>query len=341
MRKLHIGIVGAGGIVLQRHLPALLAMPDVEIVAVSNSSYESSVRFCDEHLPHATPMKNWADLVALPDLDIIWIGTQPYMHAPICISALEAGRHVFCQARMAMDAAEAEEMLDASRKRPHLVTMLCPPPMGMRGDLVMRDLLQSRQIGDPVSVRLRSLSGIFLNAAAPAHWRQRVELSGCNVLTLGIYVEVLQRWLGPIRAVTARSKTLYPFRELYEVKIPDMVNVLVEFENGAEGVLEFSGISAFAPTDQLEIYGDHGAIHYDLAGEVIRVGRLGDDALRDHPIPPELSREWTVERDFINAVRDPQAPRPHPDFADGLAYMRVVQAVSESAQSQRRVEIPE
>jgi len=105
--KLRIGIVGAGNIVRARHLPALKKYPEVEIVAVSNSTYESSENVCRENLPHATPMQNWADLLALPDLDIIWIGTPPYMHSAVTISALEAGKHVFCQARMSMDLAEA------------------------------------------------------------------------------------------------------------------------------------------------------------------------------------------------------------------------------------------
>src|ERR1700682_263328 len=110
-QKLRVGIVGAGGIVRQRHLPALKKHPDVEIVAVSNSTYESSENFCKENCPEATPMRNWADLLALPDLDIVWIGTPPYMHSAITVSALEAGKHVFCQARMSMDLAEAAETL--------------------------------------------------------------------------------------------------------------------------------------------------------------------------------------------------------------------------------------
>src|SRR6266567_284162 len=73
--KLRIGIVGAGNIVRTRHLPALKQNPDVEIVAVSNSTYESSERFCSENVPGATAIKNWPELVALPDIDIIWIGT--------------------------------------------------------------------------------------------------------------------------------------------------------------------------------------------------------------------------------------------------------------------------
>src|SRR6266404_4457827 len=126
--KLRIGIVGAGNIVRTRHLPALKKNSDAEIVAVSNSTYESSEQFCKEHCPGATPMANWADLLAVPDLDIIWIGTPP-------------------------------------------------------------------------AVRLQSFTGVYLNPEAPAHWRQKIEISGLNVLTLGIYVEVLQRWLGNIAGV--------------------------------------------------------------------------------------------------------------------------------------------
>lgn len=337
--KLRVGIVGAGGIVLQRHLPALIAMPDVEIAAVCNSSYESSARFCSAHLPHATPVKNWAELVSLRELDIVWIGTPPYMHAPVSISALEAGRHVFCQARMAMNLEESLEMLAAARKRPQQVTMLCPPPHGIRGDLLMRRLLQERFVGRPHHIRLQSFSPVYLDAAAPAHWRQRAELSGLNVLTLGIYVEVLQRWLGPIRAVTARTKTVFPLRARYEVRIPDMVTVLAEFENGAEGVLEFSGVAAFAPTDRLEIYGDRGTLRYDFSADTITAGRVGDRAAQNLEIPPELQRTWTVEKDFIAAVKDPHIPRPRPTFEDGVAYMSVVQAVADSASRQERVEI--
>src|SRR3979411_2128397 len=168
--KLRIGIVGAGGIVRTRHLPALKKHPDVEVFAVSSSTYESSEKFCRDELPQATPMRNWADLLAVPDLDIIWIGTPPYMHSAVTISALEAGKHVFCQARMAMDLAEAKEMLATTKRFPELVTMLCPPPYGLRGDMVVKKMLAENYIGKPHDVRLQSLIGNYLNPEAPAHW---------------------------------------------------------------------------------------------------------------------------------------------------------------------------
>src|SRR5258708_36776062 len=140
-RKLRVGIIGAGAIVKRRHLPAFKRRSDVEIVAVSNSTYESAEKFCQENVPTAVPIANWPDLVALPDIDIVWIGTPPYMHSAVTVSALEAGKHVFFQARMAMDSAEAEEMLAAAQRFPQLVSMLCPPPCGMRGSLLARKLL--------------------------------------------------------------------------------------------------------------------------------------------------------------------------------------------------------
>src|SRR6266513_4686047 len=225
-RKLRIGIVGAGGIVKQRHLPGFKRRHDIEIVAVSNSTYESAEKFCQENVPGAVPIANWPDLVALPDIDVVWIGTPPYMHSAVTISALEAGKHVFCQARMANDRAEAEEMLATSRRFPHLVTMICPPPYGMRGDLVVKRLLAEDHIGEPHTIRLQSFHGNYLDPNAPAHWRQRIELSGLNVLSLGIYVEVLNRWLGDITGVFVRGKIVHPLRQGYEVIIPDLLTVL-------------------------------------------------------------------------------------------------------------------
>ena len=313
-----------------RHLPGLKKHPEVEIVAVSNSTYESAEKFCQENAPHATPMANWADLLSIPELDIVWIGTPPYMHSAVTISALEAGKHVFCQARMSMDLAEAEEMLAASKRYPELVTMLCPPPFGMRADLLVKKLLAENHIGHPHHVRLQSFMSAYLNPEAPAHWRQKIEISGLNVLTLGIYVEVLQRWLGDITGVFARGKILRSERRGYEVIIPDLLNVLCIFENGAEGVLEFSGVNVSDESDHAEIYGDRGTLTYDFATDVVRAGKYGGEELHIVDLAPDLESEWRVEDDFLAAVKSKGRIRPHPDFEDGLRYMRVVQAVADS-----------
>ena len=252
------------------------------------------------------------------------------MHSAVTISALEAGKHVFCQARMSMDLAEATEMLAASKRYPELITMLCPPPYGLRGDLLVKKLLAEKFIGRPHGVRLQSLNSNFLNPDAPAHWRQKIEISGLNVLTLGIYVEVVQRWLGDITGVFARGKVLQPLRQGYEVIVPDELNVLCQFENGAEGVLEFSGVHLHAPTDRLEIYGDQGTLIYDFAADTVYGGKIGEKKLETIEIPKDLAGDWQVEENFLAAVKSKGRVQPHPDFEEGVRYMRVVQAVADS-----------
>jgi predicted dehydrogenase len=240
---------------------------------------------------------------------------------------------------MAMDRVEAEEMLAASKRYPELVTMLCPPPYGLRGDLLIKKLLAENYVGRPHHIRLQSLNSNFLDPEAPAHWRQRIEISGLHVLTLGIYIEVLHRWLGEITGVFAHGKILQPLRQGYEVIIPDVLTVLCTFANGASGVLEFSGVDPHGSGDHLEIYGNRGTLTYDFGSDLIQGGQLNEDALHTIEIPSDLAGEWRVEEDFLAAVKSKGRMRPHPDFEDGVAYMRVVQAVADSRARNEWVEI--
>ena len=211
--------------------------------------------------------------------------------------------------------------------------------MGMRADLLVKKLLAENYIGQPHHVRLQSLTSSYLNPDAPAHWRQRIEISGLNILTLGIYIEVLQRWLGDITGLFARGKIIHPIRQGYEVIIPDLLTVLCAFDNGAEGVLDFSGIDALAPGDRLEIYGNAGTLTYDFGSDLVQAGKLGERALHVVDLAPELEGEWRVEEDFLAAVKSKGRVRPRPNFEEGVRYMRVVQAVADSRARNEWVEI--
>jgi len=328
-KRVRIGIVGAGGIVKTRHLPALQAMPEVGIVAICNSTLESTKRFCAEFAPGAEAMEHWPELVSRPDIDAVWIGTTPYLHSDISCYALRAGKHVFCQARMARSLAEAQLMWEASISNPELVAMLCPPPQGMKGDKTMIRLLEEGVIGAPHQVVLHSMHGAYLDPEAPAHWRQQVEISGLQVLTFGIFVEIIQRWLGDITSVQAEGAVVFRERQGYEVEVPDFFHVLCAFRNSARGSLIFSGVASHPPQDAVQIYGTKGTLTYNFVTDEIRLGQ-GRGEMQTIPIPPDEAKEWTVERDFIEAVLDPKAPRPRPDFLEGIKYMRVVQAAAES-----------
>ena len=336
-KKLRIGIIGAGGIVRQRHLPGLLALPNVQIAAVCNSRIETAKSIAKEYnIPDV--MDDWADMLDRPDLDIIWIGTPPYLHAPITITALEAGKHVFCQARMAMNLSEGREMLAAAQARPQLVTMLCPPPHGMKGGRFFQKLLRNGYAGELWHFRLIADSGVFSDPHAPAHWRQRTELSGLNVLSVGIYAEVVQRWLGSPRRLHAQMKVSIPKRESYVVHVPDVVQVFGQWPNGLAGSLGWSGVAQFAPDETLTIYGRDGTLVYNFTKDEILGARRGEKQLHRLEIPPELESTWTVEKDFIDAVVT--GGHPEPSFETGVQYLEFTEAVNLSARGGHAVELP-
>ena len=336
-KKLRIGIVGAGGIVRERHLPGLLALPNVQVVAVCNSQVDSARRIAaDFNIPDV--LDDWAEVIDRPDLDIIWIGTPPYLHAPITISALEAGKHVFCQARMAMSLRESREMLEAAQSRPHLVTMLCPPPHGMRGGRFLQKLLREGYAGELWHFRLNALSNKFSDPLTPPHWRQRTELNGINALTVGIYAEVVQRWLGSPRRLHAQMKVAVPKREGFIVHMPDIVQVFGQWPNGLAGVLEWSGVAQFPPDEMLTLYGRDGTLAYNFTRDEILGARRGDQELQTLAIPPEFESRWTVEKDFIDAVVS--GSRPEPSFETGVRYMEFTEAVQLAARGGHAVELP-
>jgi predicted dehydrogenase len=136
--------------------------------------------------------------VAADDTDAIVIGTWSYMHREISCAVLAAGKHVMCEARMAMNAAEAHAMLAASQAHPNLVAQIVPSPFTFRTDCTIQDLLADGYVGDLYTITVRGVTSSFADSNAPLHWRQGQELSGYNIMTMGIwYVE--EEFIGAIR----------------------------------------------------------------------------------------------------------------------------------------------
>src|SRR5438128_2231840 len=245
-KTLRIGLIGAGANTRSRHIPGLKAIEDVEIMAVCNRRPGSTAAAARE-FGIAKTYEHWQDLVADHDIDAVVIGTWPYLHCPITLAALEAGKHVLTEARMAMSAAEAHRMLAAARRHPNLVTQVVPSPFGLTGDAVVKELIADGYLGELREVYVYSLGAALADPAAPLSWRQDAALSGFNMLTLGILHETLLRWVPPPVRVTAQVHAHVPTRidpasgARRPVGTPDSVQVLAILENGARAVYHLSG----------------------------------------------------------------------------------------------------
>src|SRR5947207_7672599 len=143
---LRVGLIGAGANMIARHIPGLKPISGVEIVAVCNRRPESTTAVAREFgIPKN--FEHWQDIVADPDIDAVVIGAWPYLHCPVTLAALEAGKHVLTEARMSMNAAEAHRMLVAAQRAPNLVAQIVPSPFGLKGHDVVLELLDAGFLG--------------------------------------------------------------------------------------------------------------------------------------------------------------------------------------------------
>lgn len=339
---LRVGLIGAGANTRLRHIPGLQALADVAIVAVCNRRPESTAAIAREfNIPRT--FERWEDLVADPDIEAVVIGTWPYLHCPITLAALQAGKHVLTEARLSMNAQEAHQMLAASRKYPKLVTQVVPSPYGFKGHQTVKELVDADFLGELREIRVTSLAGWLGDPAAPLSWRQDRGLSGFNMLTLGILHETLSRWIPqPIR-VMAQAHAFIASRidpasgVRLGVGTPDSVQVLTSLANGARAVYQIGAVTPFGEEASIVLLGSHGALHYDLGADRLfgtsQKTAKAPLSLRDLPeilIPAEKALGWRVEADFVDAIRL-GTPIRFTDFATGVAYMEFTEAVARSA----------
>src|SRR5919199_1646127 len=339
---LRIGFIGAGGIARQRHLPGLRALDGIELVAVANRSRASGEKVAAEY-GFSNVCDDWHEVIERDDVDAVFITTPPYLHCEATLAALDAGKHVFCQARLARDYAEARTMYERAR-RSDRVTMVCPPPHAMKGDYVVKRLLDEGVVGNLYHVVVRGLGTDYVDPDAPLHWRQDAFLSGYNTLALGMWIEVLHRWVGHFDSISAHAAYHVPRRrregsvQPVEVNIADTLGIVGTLKNGALAVLHISGNTRFSGPPRIELYGSEGTIAYEIGTDRIFAGRAGDADLQLVPIPPDEERTWTAEADFVRAIREGTPVTP--DFEEGLRYMEVTEAIYRSARSGERVTLP-
>jgi predicted dehydrogenase len=350
-KPIRIGLIGAGANTRARHIPGFLAIEGVEIAAVCNRRPESTAAIAREFKVPRT-CANWEQLIADPNVDAVAIGTWPYLHCPITLAALQAGKHVLTEARLAMNAAEAHRMHAAARKHASLVTQVVPSPFGLKGHHVMKQLIAEGYLGELREVQAVHLTAALADPESPLSWRQDATLSGFNMLTLGIIHETLTRWVPPPVEVQAQvhahiATRIDPASGVRRpVGTPDSVQVLATLKNGARASYHFSGVVSFGQIGSINLIGSDGVLCYDFLTDQIRgvsrksgtmSARFSD--LADIPIPPDKARPWTVEADFIAAIREGK-PIQFTTFEAGVAYMEFTEAVARSAETGEEVKLP-
>ena len=305
MENIRIGIIGAGAVAQSRHIPRLKAIDGVELAMVWNRSLSKAQDVAAE-FGFSEAVADWRQIADSPDIDAVVIATPPGTHHEMTLACLAGGKHVLCQARMSRNLKEAQEMRDAAAASGK-VTCLYPPLPGLKGDRTMLRLLRDDYIGELREARV-------VGMAAPAgrdsyDWRRDPDVTGLHLLTMGMWVEVLNRWVGPATSLAARAgyhfdKVRNADGEMVEASVPDSVSITAGLECGAAASYHFSTEASFADPHKIELYGSKGALFYTLFGDEIHGATVGMSSVQ--PIEPVVDeiRLQTTDAEFIK--RDPR-----------------------------------
>jgi predicted dehydrogenase len=346
--KIRVGLIGAGGNTRALHIPGFVKQHDVEIVAVANRTRESSQRVAQEF---AIPKihDHWQSLLEDASIDAVCIGTWPYMHAPLTIAALEAGKHVLCEARMAMDHSEARTMLAASLRRPALTAQIVPAPHTLAFDRTIIEMIASGYIGELISIDARiAAARAYPDGSAQQHWRQNRDFSGDNIMSMGIWYEAMMRWVGPARSVMAVGQSVVRHRHdasgrRTPMDIPDHIDVIGVMAQGGQMHLTVSTVLGHAPDlADVHIFGTDGTIRLrqPVGGALaLSAGKRGKGELEPVEIDAGKRGGWRVEEEFVNAIRGKERVT-HTDFFTGVKYMEWTTAVSLSLHKNQAVLLP-
>ena len=336
MQPVRIGIVGLGKNTKLRHVPGFRECENVEILGVCNRSAESSSRAASEFEIPKT-YSSWQELTEDPEIDAVMIGTWPYLHCPITLAALENRKHVLTEARMACNFDEACQMSAMAEKHADLITQIVPSPFGLQIDSTVKQMLADSYVGEVREIMVQGTTADFADPNTELHWRQSKELSGNNMLVLGIVHETLIRWFPDPLNVTAATQTFVSERQGKIVERPDTVHIMSELPGGIRCLYHVSGAIHHGPGLRISIYGTQGTMHCQLGkNEQIYAAKSGESKLSEVEIPNEQRGDWRVEADFIDGIRNQTLPELT-NFATGLRYMKFTDAVEESATTRKTI----
>ncbi len=123
-KKMKAGIIGCGGIANGKHLPCLIDIEDLELVAFCDLIIERAEKAKEKYgTADALVCTDYKELLAIEDIDVVHVLTPNKEHAEISIAAMKAGKHVMCEKPMAKSAADAAAMVAAAKETGKTLTI--------------------------------------------------------------------------------------------------------------------------------------------------------------------------------------------------------------------------
>ena len=357
--KRRIGVIGLG-FGTQVYVPAFRS-EGWEVAALSSRTKDKLAKAAQDAGiadTHTDPM----EMIRRSDLDAIAVVTPPGSHCELSVAALDAGKHVLCEKPFALNAAEAQRMVDAA-KRSGKTAMVGHEFRHTPQRAYIKEMLDDGAIGRFTMCTIELYLDRFVTPTPrPLSWFA-YERDGGGVLgALGShYIDALRHWFGEVAKVTGKLSTLRPdlldpaSGAIVKAQTDDTFHFLLEFANGGMASMHASFAATPARGAKIVVMGERGTFIAEQPGpnpmeDGVVIASHDGAPLQPLPTPARYT-PFTDDRDhrlmaFRLLVRDftrgvEQCDSPAPNFIDGLRCQQILDAVRESSASGRTVTLRE
>lgn len=339
-----IGIVGANparGWARDAHIPALQSLPGVRITAVS----ARSMAIADEAAAAFGADKAFDDSIALtnsPDVDIVAVTVKVPEHRAIVLSALAAGKHVYCEWPLGRNLAETEEMAAAALNAGvHVAIGL----QGITAPAVEKaaSLVQAGELGKLHSLRAFSPTAGWGSAVPGFYAYLNDKRNGATLATItgGHTLAVVTRLVGDYSEINAAADIRFPkvenidTGELIERTCADHISVTGRHHSGCVSEVEIAGgqppdspflLELKGSEGELWIASDHpggyqvGNLTLSVNGKTVEL----NESVADLHIGPPSNVAALYDR-FFSDIKN--ATHTVPDFGDAVHLSRLLKSV--------------
>lgn len=352
MEKIKVAVIGVGGI-SEVHISGYKSLPNVELYAFCDINEERLKAKGEKHGVTRLYTDEATMLAELPEIDAVSVCTWNSAHAPCTIMALNAGKHVLCEKPMAMNAQEAQEMLEVAKKNNKLLMIGFVRRFG-NDCAVLKDFIDAGCFGEFYYAKANYLR----RNGCPGGWfGDKSRSGGGPLIDLGVHVIDLVRYLfGNPQPVSVYGATFDKLKNRPHIKrgnsawtaetveekpifdVEDFASAMIRFDNGAVLSIE-AAFSLNLPRDEgkIELFGTKSGAVLDpeLHMYTEQNNYLTDVSMYDSTA---LSFDGLFENEvahFVKCITD-EIPCRNP-AEDGVALMKILDAIYESAQTGHEV----
>lgn len=331
-RKIRYAVVGLGYISQIAVLPAFEhARENSELTALVSSDAEKLKKLGRKYgIENTYTYEQYGDCLKSGEIDAVYIGLPNNMHRAYTESAAEAGIHVLCEKPMAMDEDECQTII-AAVKDAGVKLMIAYRLHFERGNLSAMEIVKSGKIGQP-----RIFTSVFSQQVKAGNSRLDREVAGGAIYDMGVYCINAARYL-----FRAEPEEVFAWNQSSKderfAEVPEMTSAMMKFPGNRIATFTCS----FGATDrsEFEIVGTKGSLKMDPGYE------MAEDLKLDLTVDGKTKKQVFKKRDqfapeliyFSDCILSNKQPEPSGE--EGLADVRVIQALLQSAETNRPVEI--